>query len=163
MWAIPCNGITECEDGRDESNCEKFWRRTLTVGAILAFFIGSYFGPLKSKLSKRKKAPKTELKSKDSSNICLSPEERGYLALKLRTGGKFVAEKILQLIKEEETNPFTYLKVSTFKSKVQGVLKFCDFTICDPCYFMILFRPQFCEFMILKKRSKHNMFWIFFF
>ena len=97
----------------------------------------------------------------DSSNIGLNPEERGYLALLLKIGGKSEAEKILQLIKQEETNPFTYLKVRTLKSK--GVLKFCDFTICDPCYFVILFRPQFCEFMILKKRSKHNMFWIFFF
>ena len=66
---------------------------------------------MKFKLSKREKAPEIELKSKDLSNIGLSPEERGYLALNLRFGGKFVAEKILQLIRQKATYPFTYLKV----------------------------------------------------
>ena len=95
---------------------------------------------MKFKLSKREKAPEIELKSKDSSNISLSPEERGYLALKLRFGGKFEAEKILQIIRQKATYPYTYLKVRNLnKLDKQLVLRTFFFGILTP-FFHIQFK-----------------------
>ena len=106
---MPCNDVSECDNGEDEKNCKPSnWHSWLAVPLIFLGLIGFFLGLLLIK------SDVIHIKDLLSQEFNLQYENRGNLVLSLHEGGKVAAQNLYRQIAKKEANPFCYLKVTIF-------------------------------------------------
>ena len=111
VWAVPCNDVSECDNGEDEKNCKPSnWYNWLAVPLIFLGLVVLFLGLLMIKYNGTQ-SDVMELEDLLSQEFDLHYEKRGHLVLRLHEGGKGAAQNIYKQISKKEAHPVCYLKV----------------------------------------------------